>query len=184
VKLRRLRMLRASLLGRTLSQDRLRSDGAQIGRNVYLGDGVDIDASHRHLVAIEDDATLAPRVVVLAHDASTKAYLGYTRIGLVRIGRRCFIGAGSIILPGVTIGEGTVIGAGSVVTTSIPDHAVATGNPCRVVGSVDEFTQRRRAEMVDAPIWDAHGWTVATGLTSKRQAEQREALRNGFGYLQ
>lgn len=50
----------------------------------------------------------------------------------VRIGDYVWIGGGTIILPGVTIGNHTVIGAGSVVTHSIPDYAVACGNPCRV----------------------------------------------------
>ena len=50
----------------------------------------------------------------------------------VYIGENCWIGAGSIILPGVTIGDNTVIGAGSVVTKDIPANVVAFGNPCRV----------------------------------------------------
>ena len=56
----------------------------------------------------------------------------------VRIGRNCWIGAGAIILPGVTIGEGTVIGAGSVVTKDIPSGVVAVGNPCRVMREIGE----------------------------------------------
>ena len=50
----------------------------------------------------------------------------------VKIGRFTWIGGGSIILPGITIGDNVVIGAGSVVTESIPDNAIACGNPCRV----------------------------------------------------
>ena len=50
----------------------------------------------------------------------------------VKIGSFTWIGGGSIILPGVTIGDNVVIGAGSVVTESIPDNAIACGNPCRV----------------------------------------------------
>ena len=51
----------------------------------------------------------------------------------VRIGDNVWIGAGAIILPGVTIGENSVIGAGSVVTKDIPANVVAVGNPCRVL---------------------------------------------------
>lgn len=50
----------------------------------------------------------------------------------VRIGSYTWIGGGSIILPGVTIGDNVVIGAGSVVTESIPDNAIACGNPCQI----------------------------------------------------
>ena len=50
----------------------------------------------------------------------------------MRIGSNCWIGAGAVIMPGVTIGDGSVIGAGSVVTRDIPSGVVAVGNPCRV----------------------------------------------------
>ena len=56
----------------------------------------------------------------------------------VHIGKNCWIGAGSLILPGVTIGDNTVIGAGSVVTKNIPADVVAVGNPCRVLRSIGE----------------------------------------------
>jgi galactoside O-acetyltransferase len=51
----------------------------------------------------------------------------------IHIGRNCWLGAGVIVLPGITIGDGSVIGAGSVVTRDIPAGVVAVGNPCRVL---------------------------------------------------
>ena len=54
----------------------------------------------------------------------------------VKIGRGCFIGARSIILKGVTLGDRVVIGAGSVVTKDVPAHSIAAGNPARVVGTI------------------------------------------------
>ena len=56
----------------------------------------------------------------------------------VRIGRNCWLGAGVIVMPGVTIGDDTVIGAGSVVTKDIPSGVVAVGNPCRVLREVGQ----------------------------------------------
>ena len=56
----------------------------------------------------------------------------------VRIGKNCWIGAGAIIVPGVTIGDNVVIGAGSVVTKDIPSNVVAVGNPCKVMREVNE----------------------------------------------
>ena len=56
----------------------------------------------------------------------------------VRIGKNCWIGAGSLIMPGVTIGDNSVIGAGSVVTRDIPANVVAVGNPCRVMREIGE----------------------------------------------
>ena len=56
----------------------------------------------------------------------------------VRVGDRVWIGAGAILLPGVSIGENSVIGAGSVVTHDIPANVVAVGNPCRVLRPITE----------------------------------------------
>lgn len=56
----------------------------------------------------------------------------------VRIGKNCWIGAGALVMPGVTIGDNTVIGAGSVVTKDIPSNVVAVGNPCRVMREINE----------------------------------------------
>lgn len=56
----------------------------------------------------------------------------------VHIGRNCWLGAGVIVVPGVTIGDNSVIGAGSVVTKDIPSGVVAVGNPCRVLREINE----------------------------------------------
>ena len=56
----------------------------------------------------------------------------------IRNGRNCWLGAGVIVVPGVTIGDNTVIGAGSVVTKDIPANIVAVGNPCRVLCPISE----------------------------------------------
>ena len=55
----------------------------------------------------------------------------------IHIGQCCWIGAGAVILPGVTIGDRTVVGAGSVVTRDLPPGVVAVGNPCRVLRPID-----------------------------------------------
>ena len=56
----------------------------------------------------------------------------------VHIGRNCWLGAGVVVLPGVTIGDNSVIGAGSIVTKDIPANVVAVGNPCRVLREINE----------------------------------------------
>lgn len=56
----------------------------------------------------------------------------------IRIGRNCWLGAGVIVLPGVTIGDNVVVGAGSVVTHDLPSNVVAVGTPCRVLREVGE----------------------------------------------
>ena len=69
----------------------------------------------------------------MCHDASTKRVLGYTKIGRVTIGNNVFIGANTIILPNLRIGDDCVIGANSVVTHDIPDYSVAVGAPAKVI---------------------------------------------------
>lgn len=78
--------------------------GMTVGENLQLQGGCKIDSSHAWLISIGNNVTIAPRVHILAHDASTKKRLGYTRIGLVGIGDNVFVGADSVILPGVQLG--------------------------------------------------------------------------------
>lgn len=56
----------------------------------------------------------------------------------VHIGKNCWLGAGVIVLPGVSIGNNVVVGAGSVVTKDLPDNVVAVGNPCRVLREIGD----------------------------------------------
>ena len=63
---------------------------------------------------------------------------GYQYNMPVRIGKNCWLGAGVIVMPGITIGDNAVIGAGSIVTKDIPSNVVAVGNPCRVLREINE----------------------------------------------
>lgn len=60
----------------------------------------------------------------------------------VHIGRNCWIGAGAIILPGITIGDDVVIGAGSVVTKDLPSGVIAVGNPCKILREINDHDQQ------------------------------------------
>ena len=60
----------------------------------------------------------------------------------VHIGKNCWIGAGVVIVPGITIGDNVVIGAGSVVTKDLPSNVVAVGNPCKVLREVNEHDKK------------------------------------------
>lgn len=106
--------------------------GMKTGRNLHIMNKVWIDPGHCWLIEFGDNVTIAPRVTILAHDASPQAFRNVTKIGRVMVGNNVFIGAGSIILPGITIGNNVVIGAGSVVARDIPDNTVVAGNPCKI----------------------------------------------------
>ena len=118
--------------------------GLVLGKAVELNDGFFLDPSHCFLITIEDGVTFGPGVRVFAHDASSLKCLGKTRIGLVRLGRNCFIGAGSVILPGVTIGENSIVGANSVVMRHIPADEVWGGSPASRLLSVADYTSMLR----------------------------------------
>ena len=60
----------------------------------------------------------------------------------VHIGKNCWIGAGAILVPGVTIGDNVVIGAGSIVTKDLPDNVVAVGNPCHILRQISEHDRQ------------------------------------------
>ena len=92
-------------------------------------------------IYIGDSVMIAPNVVIAtgAHPICPELRERVYQYNLpVHIGNRVWIGAGAVILPGVTIGDGSVIGAGSVVTKDIPPGVVAAGNPCRVMREIGE----------------------------------------------
>ena len=109
------------------------------GKNVYANFNLTlVDDTH---IYVGDNVMMAPNVVLAtaAHPVLPELRRkGYQYNAPVRIGEDCWLGAGVIVLPGVTIGRGSVIGAGSVVTKDIPENVVAFGNPCRVVRPVGE----------------------------------------------
>ena len=116
------------------------------GKHVHFGDNV---YANFNLTMVDDthiyvgDCTLfGPNVVVataghpIDPELRAKAYQFNMP---VHIGKNCWIGAGAVIVPGVTIGDNTVIGAGSVVTKDIPSNVVAVGNPCRVLREISDY---------------------------------------------
>ncbi len=118
--------------------------GLKLGKNVNILNNVFLDPSHCFLISIGDNCTISDNVKILAHDASTKIYLDYTKIAPVVINHNCFIGAGTIILPGVTVGPSSIIGAGSVVTKDVAPETIVAGNPARVISSLNDYLDKIR----------------------------------------
>ncbi|MDO4260878.1 MAG: sugar O-acetyltransferase [Eubacteriales bacterium] len=119
------------------------------GKHVHFGKGV---YANFHLTCVDDthiyvgDYTMiGPNVTIATAGHPILPRLreqGYQYNMPVRIGKNCWLGAGAVILPGVTIGDNTVIGAGSIVTKDIPANVVAAGNPCRVLREIGERDER------------------------------------------
>ncbi|GGD99368.1 maltose O-acetyltransferase [Aureimonas endophytica] len=91
-------------------------------------------------IVIGEEVQIAPGVHIYTAthplDAATRR-AGWEAAHPVFIGDGVWLGGGSIVCPGVTIGENTVVGAGSVVTKSLPANVLAVGNPCRVLRALD-----------------------------------------------
>lgn len=109
------------------------------GKNIYANFNLTmVDDGH---IYVGDYTMFAPSVIVATAGHPILPELRETVYQYnmpVHIGKNCWIGAGAIILPGVTIGDQVVVGAGSVVTKDLPSNVVAVGYPCRVVREVSE----------------------------------------------
>lgn len=163
---------------------KLKQRGLKVGRNFNMLGGCIIDHSHSCLISIGDDVAFAPRVHVLAHDASTKKDLGYTRIALTRIGNDVFVGASSTIMPGVTVGDGAIVGAGSIVTRDVAPGTVVAGNPAKPICSCEDYLARQEKEMGQLPVFDER-YTLGGGVTPPLIKEMVERLKasGGRGFI-
>lgn len=158
--------------------------GVKIGDNCVFQNEVIIDYSHYWLIEIGNNVTLAPRVHILAHDASTKRVLGYTKLGRTKIEDNVFIGAGSIILPGVTIGENSIVGAGSVVTKEVPANSVAVGNPAHVIGMVDDYYLKNKSLMKTDNCFSDE-YTIRKNISEEKKREMVELIKeNGCAFVE
>ena len=162
--------------------EKLISMGMTVGKNFGRLNGVILDPSHCWLITIGDNVTMAPRVHILCHDASTKGFLGYTKIGRVNIGNDVFIGAESVVLPGVTIGNNVIIGANSTVTHDVPDGVVVAGSPARVICTLEEYLAKERARMESAPCYGEE-YTLRQNVSMEKRMEQKAALDGKIGYI-
>ena len=161
----------------TKTVEQLENLGFKHGKNLQVMFGVVIDWGHCFLITMGDNVTIAPRCHILAHDASTKIPLGYTRIAPVVIGSNVFIGAESIILPGVAIGDRVIIGAGSVVTSDLPSNGVYAGNPARRLCSYDDYISRNQRAMAQCPVYDES--YVIDVISEEKRCEMQDALAGG-----
>ena len=129
-----------------------------LGENVYVGHLALLDGYHRGSLEVGDGTWIGPqcylhaaggitigaavgigpgvRILTSSHelgDPEQPILHAPIAFAPVRIGEGCDLGAGAVILPGVTLGRGVQVGAGSVVTADQPDLAVAVGVPARVL---------------------------------------------------
>lgn len=121
--------------------------GFRHGNNFNIEKGANIDAAFCDMISCGDNVTITKDVYVLAHDASMKKQLGKTKIGKVKIGNNVFIGAKTVVLPGVTIGNNVVIGANSSVIRSIPPDEVWGGVLAKFLMTTPEFLRKHKEQI-------------------------------------
>jgi maltose O-acetyltransferase len=155
--------------------------GLKLGKNVDIIEDFFFDPSHCFLISIGDNCTICPNVRLIAHDASTKKLLGYTKIGKIDIRANCFIGDSVIILPAVTVGPNSIVGAGAVVTRDVAPNTIVAGNPARVIGSVDDYIQRIEAIGKGKKIFD-QSYYIERIDESKRK-EIMQSIGEGIGFI-
>lgn len=127
----------------------LRKLGAKVGKDVFIGEYVRPDLNHCNLITIEDGVHIAADVRLLCHKKDLSNYCvddiyGQQpyKYGKIHLCKNCAIGTGSLLMPGVTVGEGAIVGAGALVTKDIPAWTMAIGRPAKVVKEI------KRREMV------------------------------------
>ena len=183
-----LRTLLQNYLKRLLHEDpvvKWRELGATIGERVFIGPDVFLDAGFAPLLTIEDGAVISARTIIILHDSAFNNICGLPiRAGRVVIGENAYIGVGTIVLCGVTIGRRAIVGAGALVTKDIPDEVVAFGSPATVQGTLEEY-QQRYGEAVAHPnrlaYWDIKPWRErGLTLTSEEVEVSRQAFLQNF----
>lgn len=124
----------------------LRIIGCHVGKDVFIGSQVWVDSGHADLIYIGDRTHITARTVLLCHKKDLSDYhkgddyakLAYMK-GEIHIGKGCSTGTGTMIMPGVTIGDGSIIGAYSLVTKDIPAWSIAIGRPAKVVKQITQL---------------------------------------------
>lgn len=164
-----LRSIAYSVLFRIIYPNSYRSDvlvsylkkvGCIVGENVFFFDPINVfvDTTRPYLLEIKDRAKITRNVIILTHDFSFSVFRPVFHdiinqcSGKTVIGENNFIGMGSIIMPGVHLGDNVIVGSGSVVTKSFPDNVVIAGNPAKIVCTLEDLYKRRKARFLKDAI--------------------------------
>lgn len=131
------------------------------GKNIHIGEWVYVNFACTFVddgeIFIGDKCMFGPNVTIATPGHPILPALREYGIQYnlpVHIGRNVWVGAGAVILPGISIGDNCVIGAGSVVTKDIPANSVAVGNPCKVLREINEHDKEYywRDRKIDLPV--------------------------------
>lgn len=123
------------------------------GKPKYINYDVDFDITEPNKIFVGENTVIAKGTILLTHDFSIECGLLSIKannpthevqfVKEIHIGKECFIGARSFILPGTTIGNNCIIGAGSVVSGNIPSNSIYAGNPAKFIAHTDEWAKKK-----------------------------------------
>lgn len=136
-----------------MTLEQLYKSGANLGKNVQFIGPIhqNIFSSEPYLITIGDNTTISFDVVFCTHDGATRVLRNLASsekekqtviYGKITVGKNCFIGCRSIILPGVNIGDNCIIGAGSIVTKNVPANTVVAGQPAKHICTIEEYKRK------------------------------------------
>lgn len=156
--------------------------GMKVGEKCHGLGASTIDCAHCWLIEIGNHVTFAPQVYLLAHDASTKRHLDYTKIAKVKIEDHVFLGARSLIMPGVTIGKGSIVAAGSVVTKSFPPGSVIGGNPAKMLTNTEKYIEKHKIGIEKSIVYESN-WTLGGNITKEMREEMNHQVGKNVAYV-
>lgn len=118
----------------------LRARGVTIGKNFKVSPLSYIDMHKPGYIEIGNDVQITRYAMILSYDSSKFKYQDFFKedpYGKVRIGNNVYIGAQSIVMPGVCIGDNVIVGANSVVLNDVPSNCIVAGNPAKIIKKMD-----------------------------------------------
>jgi acetyltransferase-like isoleucine patch superfamily enzyme len=157
----------------------LRKLGVRIGQDCDLLNTVKNFGTEPWLIEIGRRVTLAEGVILYTHDGANRVFRDQlpnssrwgNRFGTIRILDNCFIGANTIIMPGVQIGPNSIVGAGSVVAKDVPPQTVVAGVPAEMIYTLAEYIESYQRKMI--PIESTNRQELRQELTQRLWGERR-----------
>lgn len=130
-----------------------KSQGYDVARHVIFERSLHLDRLYPRGIHIGQYTLIASNVTILSHD-HCKRVNNQPLLLDTRIGERCFIAVGAMILPGVSVGNDVIVGAGAVVTKDVPSNVIVAGNPARIIR--ENIRMNNKAELIN---WSSEsGW--------------------------
>lgn len=161
---------------------RLKDIGMVIGEKCVIAFDAEFEEPWATHIRIGNEVTIARGARFISHDASTWRAIGITRVGIIEIGDRSFIGAYSIVMPNVRIGSDVVIGSGSVVTRSVQDGLVVAGNPARQICTTAQLHEKVKSKSQKGPCFGEE-YRLRCGGTVAMRKTMLARMPEGEGFI-